>query len=66
MWYITKSSGGILGIFKSRKGRMALPNRMNFLKFQTAFDPPLIFEKLCCKLFIMDMVEYMQGGTRAR
>ena len=36
-------------------------------KFQTAFDPPPpIFGKLCCKFFIMDMVEYIQGGTRAR
>ena len=36
-------------------------------KFQTAFDPPhLIFGKLCCKFFIMDMVAYMQGGMRAR
>ena len=32
-------------------------------KFQTAFDPPpLIFGKLCCKFFIMDMVAFMQGG----
>ena len=33
-------------------------------KFQTAFDPPppLIFGKLYCKLFIMDMVAFMQGG----
>ena len=36
-------------------------------KFQTAFDPPpLIFGKLCCKFFIMDMVAYMQGCMRAR
>ena len=36
-------------------------------KFQTAFDPiPLIFGKLCCKVFIKDMVAYMQGGMRAR
>ena len=35
-------------------------------KFQTAFDPSLIFGKLCCKCFIMDMVAYMQGGMRAR
>ena len=32
-------------------------------KFQTAFDPPpLIFRKLDCKFFIMDMVAFMQGG----
>ena len=30
--------------------------------FQTAFDPPLIFGKLYCKFFIMDMVTFMQGG----
>ena len=36
-------------------------------KFQTAFDPPpLIFGKLYCKFFIMDMVAYLQGGMRAR
>ena len=29
-------------------------------KFQMAFDPPLIFGKLCCNFFIMDMVAYMQ------
>ena len=28
--------------------------------------PPLIFGKLCCKYFIMDMVAYMQGSMRAR
>ena len=32
-------------------------------KFQTAFDPlPLIFGKLYCKFFIMDMVIFMQRG----
>ena len=32
-------------------------------KFQTAFDhSPLIFGKLCCNFFIMDMDAYMQGG----
>ena len=32
-------------------------------KIQTAFDPPpLIFGKLYCNLFIMDMVAFMQGG----
>ena len=35
-------------------------------KFQTAFDPPLIFGKLYCKFFVMDMIAYMQGGMRAR
>ena len=29
-------------------------------KFQMAYDPPLIFGKLCCKFFIMDMVTFMQ------
>ena len=33
-------------------------------KFKTAFDPPLplIFGKLGCKFYIMDMVAFMQGG----
>ena len=35
-------------------------------KFQTTFDPPLIFEKLCCKFFLMDIFAYVQGGMRAR
>ena len=34
-------------------------------KFQNAFEPPLIFGRLCCNFFVMDMVEYMQVGTRA-
>ena len=37
-------------------------------KFHMALaPPPLIFRKLCCKSFTMDMmVKYMQGGTSAR
>ena len=36
-------------------------------KFQTAFDPlPLIFGKLYCKFFIMDMIANMQRAMRAR
>ena len=33
-------------------------------KFQTAFDPPppLIFGKLYCNFFLMNMVAFMQGG----
>ena len=31
-------------------------------KFQMAFDPPLIFGKLYCNFFIMDMVAFIQGG----
>ena len=31
-------------------------------KLQTAFDPPLIFGKLYCNFFTMDMVAFMQGG----
>ena len=35
-------------------------------KFQTAFDPPpLIFGKLYCKFFIMDMFVCFQVGMRA-
>ena len=33
-------------------------------KFQTT--PPPSFQKTMLQFFIMDMVEYMQGGTRAR
>ena len=45
------------------KGRIPLPKSDEFLeKFQTAFDPPLIFGKLYCKFFIMDMLAFMQGG----
>ena len=33
-------------------------------KFLTAFDPP--FENYVATFFIMDMIEYMQGGARAR
>ena len=44
-------------------GKSGVTKSDEFLeKFQTAFDPPLIFGKLCCKFFIMDM----QGGMRAR
>ena len=37
-------------------------------KIQMAFDPhpPLIFGKLCCKLFLIVMVAYMQGEMMAR
>ena len=31
-------------------------------KFQTHFDPPLIFGKSYRKFFVMDMVAFMQGG----
>ena len=43
-------------------GKMAAPNRI----FQTAFDPPPSFsENYVPIFFIMDMVVYMQDGTRA-
>ena len=36
-------------------------------KFQTAFDlPPLIFGKLYCNFFMIDMVAFMQGSMMAR
>ena len=44
---------------------MAVPNRMIFDKFQTVFDPPSFSENYVA-IIIMDMVEYMQGGMRAR
>ena len=31
-------------------------------KIQTALDPPLIFGKLYCNFFTMDMAALMQGG----
>ena len=37
-------------------------------KFQAAFDPPAPpphFRKIMLQFFMMDMMEYMQGGTRA-
>ena len=34
-------------------------------KFQTAFDPPLIFGELYCKFFMTDMVPYMRGDLMA-
>ena len=37
-----------------------------FGKIPNGLRPLLILGKLCCKFFIMDMVKYMQGGTRAR
>ena len=34
---------------------------------QTAFDPPPSFsENFVANFFIMDIVEYIQGGTKAR
>ena len=49
------------------KRRIPLPNRMIFWKnSKQPLTPPLIFGKLCCKFFIMDMVAYLQGGMRAR
>ena len=54
------------GIKCNGKGRMAAPNRMKFRKNSKQPSTPLIFGKLCCNFLIMDMVQYMQGGTRAR
>ena len=47
------------------KRRIPLPNRMIFWKNskQPLTRPPLlIFEKVCCKFFIRDMVAFTQGG----
>ena len=46
------------------QGRIPLPNWMNFLKnSKRHLTPrPLIFGKLYCKFFIMNMVAFMQGG----
>ena len=43
------------------KGRVALPNRRNFLKkFKRPSSPPLIFGKSYCNFFMTDMVAYMR------
>ena len=34
-------------------------------QFQTAFDPPS-FSEIYIAIFILDVVEYVQGGMRAR
>ena len=34
--------------------------------YQSPFDPSLIFGKLCCKFFMMDMVAFKQGGIGQR
>ena len=48
-------------------GRVALPNRMNFRKnFKQPSNPPSFRKIILQFFFIMDTVEYMQGGTRAR
>ena len=49
------------------KGWVTLPNQMNFKeKVLTAFDPPpLIFGKLYCKYFMIDMVAYLWRGMMA-
>ena len=50
----------------SHKGRVAAPNWMNFRENPNGLrPPPLIFGKLCCKLFMIDMAAYMQGGMMA-
>ena len=45
------------------KGRVTTPNRMSFWKIsKRPLTPALIFGKLYWKLFVMDMVAFMQGG----
>ena len=42
---------------KQNKGRVRLPNRMNFWKnSKRSLTPPPHFGKLCCNFFIMDLV----------
>ena len=50
------------------KGRVRLPNRMNFRKNskQPSTPPAFIFGKLCYNSFITDMVAYMRGGMMVR
>ena len=43
--------------------RVGLPKRMNFRKnSKRPLTIPLIFGKLYCNFFVMDMVAFMQGG----
>ena len=55
----------LCNIWMAPKGRMALPNWMNFRKKSERPLTPLIFGVLWCNFFIMDMVEYMERGARA-
>ena len=50
--------------FCQDKGKDPATKSGDFLEqFQTAFGPPpLIFGKLFCNFFVMDMVAFMQGG----
>ena len=60
--YTLQKAQLILALGAKSKGRVRLPNRMNFRKnSKRPLTPPLIFGKFCCKFFIMDMVAYMQG-----
>ena len=44
--------------------RVAIPNRMNFWKNSKGplTRPLLIFGKLCCNFYIMDIVAFLQGS----
>ena len=55
----------LCNIWMAPKGRMALPNWMNFRKKSERPSTPLIFGVLWCNFFIMDMVEYMERSARA-
>ena len=56
------SPKNILTCMGPLKGRVTLPNQMNFRKnSKRPLTPPLILEKLYCNFFYMDMVAFMQG-----
>ena len=44
------------------KGRIPLPNWMNFWKSSQPLPPPPHFWKIILQFFIMDIVAFMQGG----
>ena len=49
------------------KGRVPLPNRMNFRKHsKQPSTPSPHFRKIMLQFFMIDMVAYMQGGMMAR
>ena len=62
-------NGDLMPFSIMRKGCLTHPKRMNFRKSsKRPLTPPspLIFGKSCCGFFIINMVKYMQGGTRTR
>ena len=64
-WKLYQSFNWVITV--GAKGRMAAPNRMIFWKnSKRPSPPPPHFRKMMLQFFMMDMMEYMQRGTRAR